>query len=280
MYHRHITRWRILGRWVSQDCLRPVRRKREIILEADSACRRVLRASDIVAAPAEADVTHVAVAANFTEPAKEIAALFKQKTGHEAVLIFGASGAFFTQITHGAPFEVFLSADAERPKAAIDGGFAVPDSLFTYAIGKLVLWSRVVDVTNGEAALKAGKFSKLVDRQSGRRALRDRRGRNDEGARRLRRAEAEDRPGQQHRAGVPVRRHKERGGRLRRAVAALRRDRRGRAGRFRRTSMRRSGRTRCCLKTGANSEASKAFLAFLKGPEARAIIEQFGYALE
>jgi molybdate transport system substrate-binding protein len=75
-------------------------------------------------APANADVTHVAVAANFTEPAKEIAALFKQKTGHEAVLIFGASGAFFTQITHGAPFEVFLSADTERPKAAIDGGFA------------------------------------------------------------------------------------------------------------------------------------------------------------
>ena len=70
-------------------------------------------------------MTHVAVAANFTEPAKEIAALFKQKTGHEAVLIFGASGAFYTQITHSAPFEVFLSADAERPKMAVDNGFAV-----------------------------------------------------------------------------------------------------------------------------------------------------------
>jgi molybdate transport system substrate-binding protein len=109
----------------------------------------------------EAGTTHVAVAANFTEPAKEIAALFKQKTGHEAVLIFGASGAFYTQITHSAPFEVFLSADTERPKLAIDNGFAVPDSLFTYAIGKLVLWSRVVDVTDGEAALKAGQFQKL-----------------------------------------------------------------------------------------------------------------------
>src|SRR5262249_3672457 len=114
-----------------------------------------------LAAQAQAAVTHVAVAANFTEPAKEIAELVKQKTGHEAVLSFGASGAFFTQITHGAPFEVFLSADFERPKAAVDGGFAVADSLFTYAIGKLVLWSRVVDVTNGEAALKAGNFSKL-----------------------------------------------------------------------------------------------------------------------
>ncbi|HEY6735620.1 MAG TPA: molybdate ABC transporter substrate-binding protein, partial [Roseiarcus sp.] len=99
-----------------------------------------------LAAPAHADVTHVAVAANFTEPAKEIAALFKQKTGHEAVLIFGASGAFYTQITHSAPFEVFLSADAERPKMAVDNGYAVPDTLFTYAIGRLVLGSRVVDV--------------------------------------------------------------------------------------------------------------------------------------
>ena len=114
-----------------------------------------------LAAQAQTGVTHVAVAANFTEPAKEIAALFKQKTGHRAVLIFGSSGAFFTQITHGGPFEVFLSADTERPQAAIDGGFAVPNSRFTYAIGKLVLWSRVVDVTNGEAALKAGNFAKL-----------------------------------------------------------------------------------------------------------------------
>src|ERR1700760_4754874 len=114
-----------------------------------------------LAAPVRADVARVAVAANFTEPAKEIAALFKLKTGHEAVLIFGASGAFYTQITHGAPFEVFLSADSERPKMAVDNGFAVSDTVFTYAIGKLVLWSRVVDVTNGEATLRAGSFPKL-----------------------------------------------------------------------------------------------------------------------
>ena len=114
-----------------------------------------------LAAPAQADQTHVAVAANFTEPAKEIAALFKQKTGHEAILIFGASGAFLTQISHDAPFEVFLSADSDRPKAAIDQGFAVPGSSFTYAVGKLVLWNKVVDVTKGDEALKAGAFSKI-----------------------------------------------------------------------------------------------------------------------
>ena len=114
-----------------------------------------------LAGPAQAGQTSVAVAANFTEPGKEIAALFKEKTGNEAILSFGASGAFFTQITQDAPFQVFLSADAERPKALIDEGYAVPGSAFTYAIGKLALWSRVIDVTRGAEALKAGSFSKL-----------------------------------------------------------------------------------------------------------------------
>ena len=111
---------------------------------------------------AEAGETKVAVAANFTEPAKEIAALFREKTGHNAILSFGASGSFLDQIRHDAPFQVFLSADAGRPKAAIDGGYAVPGTLFTYATGKLVLWSKVADVTNGEEALKSGVFSKLT----------------------------------------------------------------------------------------------------------------------
>src|SRR5271166_685235 len=114
------------------------------------------------AGAAEAGETNVAVAANFTEPAKEIAALFKEKTANQAILSFGASGPIFTQISHDAPFQVFLSADEERPKAALDGGYAVPGSLFTYAIGKLVLWSRVVDVTKGAEALKAGAFAKLA----------------------------------------------------------------------------------------------------------------------
>src|SRR5208337_1178873 len=113
-------------------------------------------------APAQAGETNVAVAANFTEPAKEIAELFKHKTGNEAILSFGASGPIFAQIAHDAPFQVFLSADAARPKAAVDGGYAVPGTEFTYAIGKLVLWSKVVDVTKGDVVLKAGAFSSLA----------------------------------------------------------------------------------------------------------------------
>lgn len=114
-----------------------------------------------LSAPAQAAQTHVAVAANFIEPAREIAALFQKKTGDEAVLISGASGAFFTQISNGAPFEVFLSADDERPRLAVEQGFAAPESRFTYAVGKLVLWSKVIDVTDGEKALKSSNFAKL-----------------------------------------------------------------------------------------------------------------------
>jgi molybdate transport system substrate-binding protein len=106
--------------------------------------------------------TNVAVAANFTEAAREIAAAFKAKTGHEAVLSFGASGQFYTQITQDAPFQVFLSADDTRPKKLVDDGLAVPGSRFTYAIGKLVLWSKTPNLVKGEATLKAASFAKLA----------------------------------------------------------------------------------------------------------------------
>ena len=101
--------------------------------------------------PAIAADINVAVAANFTEPAKEIAALFESKTSNKVVFSFGASGQFYTQITQGAPFQVFLSADQERPEKAVSEGFAVPGSRFTYAVGKLVLWSRDANLVKGES---------------------------------------------------------------------------------------------------------------------------------
>jgi molybdate transport system substrate-binding protein len=113
------------------------------------------------AANALAGSTNVAIAANFTDAAKEIAAQFKAKTGHEAVLSFGASGQFYTQIKEDAPFQVFLSADDERPKKLVNEGFAVSESRFTYAIGKLVLWSKDPNAVKGEETLKANTFKKL-----------------------------------------------------------------------------------------------------------------------
>lgn len=111
---------------------------------------------------ARADTTHVAVAANFTDTAWEIARVFQEKTGHEAVLSFGSSGQFYAQIKEGAPFQVFLSADDTRPKKLVDEGFGVVDEEFTYAIGKLVLWSRKPGLVINEETLKNGDFSKIA----------------------------------------------------------------------------------------------------------------------
>lgn len=107
--------------------------------------------------------TKVAVAANFTEAAREIASRFKAKTGHDAVLSFGSSGQFYAQIANGAPYEVFLSADAERPQKAEAEGLAVSGSRFTYARGRLVLFSRTPGLIDGKGAvLGKGGFEKLA----------------------------------------------------------------------------------------------------------------------
>lgn len=106
--------------------------------------------------------TQVAVAANFTDAAKEIAKAFKAKTGDEAILSFGSTGQFYTQITQGAPFEVFLAADDVRPKKAVDEGYGVSGSVLTYAIGRLVLYSNQAGKVTGEDTLKAGDFAKIA----------------------------------------------------------------------------------------------------------------------
>jgi molybdate transport system substrate-binding protein len=117
-----------------------------------------------VASPrATAGEVSVAVAANFTEPAKEIAAGFERATGHKATLSFGSSGKFYAQIANGAPFHVLLSADAERPAQAEAAGLAVKGSRFTYAGGRLVLWSRDGGrISDGPATLRSGRFDKLA----------------------------------------------------------------------------------------------------------------------
>jgi molybdate transport system substrate-binding protein len=104
----------------------------------------------------------VAVAANFAEPAKEIAQLFQQATGFRAVLSFGSTGQLFTQITQDAPFEVLLAADQEAPRKAVAGGFGLAYSVFTYAVGKIVLFSTNLDLTNGEAVLRNGEFERIA----------------------------------------------------------------------------------------------------------------------
>ncbi|MFP8780666.1 molybdate ABC transporter substrate-binding protein [Hydrogenophaga sp. RWCD_12] len=101
----------------------------------------------------------VAVAANFAEPIKAIAAVLQKTTGHTLKISTGASGAFYTQIRNGAPFDVFLSADNERPELLEKDGLAQPGTRFTYATGKLVLWS--VDAKRVDAKGEVLKSSKL-----------------------------------------------------------------------------------------------------------------------
>ena len=111
----------------------------------------------------DAKEAKVAVAANFTAPSKEIAAAFEKAKGHKIVLSFGATGQFYAQIKQAAPFDVFLAADQATPKKTVDEGLAVPDSRFTYAVGKLVLFSKTAGLVNGEATLKdASKFQKIA----------------------------------------------------------------------------------------------------------------------
>lgn len=112
---------------------------------------------------APAAETRVAVAANFTEPAKALATRFETRTGHKLILSFGSSGQFYTQIANGAPYEVFLSADAERPIKTEAEGLAVAGTRFTYATGRLVLWSQTPGLVDGQGAvLSRGRFEKLA----------------------------------------------------------------------------------------------------------------------
>ncbi len=117
----------------------------------------------LLASKADADEIKIAVAANFTDATRELAPLFEQATGHTTSISFGSTGKLYSQIEHGAPFELFLAADTKRPIKAEKEGLAVAGSRFIYAKGKLVLWSAKADLfTDGEAFLKTGAFDHLA----------------------------------------------------------------------------------------------------------------------
>ena len=113
--------------------------------------------------PILADEVQVAVAANFTAPMQDIAQAFEQDTGHRVIAAFGSTGQLYAQISHGAPFEVFLAADDTTPARAESEGLAVAGSRFTYATGALALWSADTNLINdGELLLRSGDFQHLA----------------------------------------------------------------------------------------------------------------------
>ena len=123
----------------------------------------ILTALLLLALPAHADGISVAVAANFSAPLKLIAAEFEKDSGHKVVASFGSTGKFYAQIKNGAPFQILLAADDETPTKLVKENLGVGASQFTYAVGKLVLWSAKTGLVDGAGAvLKTGDFAHLA----------------------------------------------------------------------------------------------------------------------
>lgn len=117
----------------------------------------------MLAAPTQAAEVMAAVAANFTAPMKMLAKSFEQDTGHKLVLSFGSTGSFYAQIKNGAPFDVLLAADSDTPLRLEKDGLGVAGSRFTYATGRLVLWSPKAGVVDDQGSvLRNGKFQRLA----------------------------------------------------------------------------------------------------------------------
>ena len=230
------------------------------------------------AGAARAAGAHIAVAANFAEPAREIAAAFQARTGHEAKLSFGASGAFYAQIKQQAPFEALLSADEERPRKLAEEGFGVAASRFAYALGALALWTRDARAAPGEASLRAGGFGKIaianplaapygaaaVETLQALGLAEALRPKIVEGAS-IGQAFQFAETGNAEFAFVALSQTIGKGGALWRVPQQLYRPIRQEA---------------ILLKNGESNPAAVAFLDFLRGPQARAVIEKFGYGLD
>jgi len=137
------------GRWWARAAL-------IILLSALGAC------GDPSTQPAGERIT-IAVAANFAKPMQALVQAFEQRSPHRVHIAIGSSGKFFAQIQQGAPFHAFFSADQAKPLALLDGGHALPQSQFTYAVGRLVLWSAKVGQAGALATqLKDQSYQKLA----------------------------------------------------------------------------------------------------------------------
>lgn len=228
-------------------------------------------------AGAMAETINVAVAANFTAASKDIAAAFRKKTGDEAKLSFGSTGSLYTQITQGAPFQVFLAADRERPKKAVDEGYGVEGTAFTYAVGKLVLWSRQAGLVKDGDTLKAGRFDKVsicnpTAAPYGAAAVE---------AMKSLKVYGDIEPKLVQGANVSQAFQFVQTGNAEIGFVALSQvidDKEGSTWVVPQDLYTPIRQDAVLLKTGADSKAAKAFVDFLKSPEAGAIIEKYGYA--
>lgn len=109
-----------------------------------------------------AEQTNIAVASNFSTPMKSLIKDFEKNSSHQIKASFASSGKFYAQIKHGAPYDLFLSADQDKPKRLAQEGFVSSQRPFTYALGALALWSSKAKLAENLMTLKSGRFNKLA----------------------------------------------------------------------------------------------------------------------
>ncbi|MEE1673272.1 molybdate ABC transporter substrate-binding protein [Agarivorans aestuarii] len=116
-----------------------------------------------VGAFANATEVQVAVAANFYKPMLAIAQMYEADSQHKVSISVGSTGKLYAQIANGAPFDLFFAADQLRPSKLVELGLAEPNSQQTYALGRLVLWSKQSNlVDNNGAVLNSENFNYLA----------------------------------------------------------------------------------------------------------------------
>lgn len=113
--------------------------------------------------PANSAEIRVSAASNFAAALHAIVEMFRSQTGHVVIVSTGSTGKLYAQITNGAPFDLFFAADIDRPRQLEEQGFAVAGTRFTYAVGKLVLWSSHQGLVDREGqVLKTADFRRLA----------------------------------------------------------------------------------------------------------------------
>ena len=111
----------------------------------------------------KAEEIHIAVASNFSATMRLLAERFEAQSDHRVILLPGSTGKHFAQIVNGAPFDAFFAADVKRPERLEAEGRIIPGSRFSYAIGKLVLWSPDPELVDGDGAvLESGSFRRFA----------------------------------------------------------------------------------------------------------------------
>ncbi|MBU1211903.1 MAG: molybdate ABC transporter substrate-binding protein [Alphaproteobacteria bacterium] len=236
------------------------------------------------ALPARAERAYVAAAANFAEVLEALQPIFKSGTGHELIVTIGSTGKLYAQIVNGAPFEVLLAADQARPERLVAEGHAVGGSRFTYAIGLLVLWSpdagRIAD--DPAAALRAPDVSAIAIANpalapygfAARQAL-EKMGLWSELSSKIAMGENIGQTFSMVASG-----NAQLGFVAKSYALSPRNSVRGSLWSVSTQYYDPIRQDAVLLKKGSSNKAAKAFMEFLRKPEARAVIEKYGYAIE